>query len=601
VFIANLLIKETKMLTKITIDNDFPVTVLGNSITISPERRVLIAARTRAGKTTLLCHLAAKVVLEDENSICFIIGPNLASFCEDVIDKFESIPQLARYAELMDVKSIRSKATVNQMMLQFAGVIPTKPFIVVANADHSYISTIIKLIEAASVNQKDRRIAVFLDEAHKYGDKTYGAIKASLTSLTNQNVCLVETTATYMNRLLAIPPADVQILIPRHLDYVDPTEAKLIEISREDNNVCMDLHSPSLSEDHLDIIAEEWEKPKSLTLISGNQSTAFHEAAFQQCIQSAKDEGVKVAIVKINHSTAWYMGSDASSGRTITAADSRTPIRAASAIIAAVHRDGYNHIVVIGHKQVEMGQTIGCADLPMTLQILMVTKGKPKADNIAQWVRTGGNGVSDQRIMCPAEIWHDYCLHVQKTEELSQAFAGLTGKQQQKVAEELYFKLEHMRVDYGDYNFSSTKIVEDAPILTWLLEIPAGEYPAHFKTAFEYEEGKLRDTLEVRNYIIKNLLKDPRWDNNIPIRFHTIAGDANTKMRIGANDVDSYIRADPAAPKLQSWQRQITVWLRHTDSALCIRVRPDLRPQSGAIHDYDGSLIYPKRNILKVA
>ena len=78
------------------------------------------------------------------------------------------------------------------------------------------------------------------------------------------------------------------------------------------------------------------------------------------------------------------------------------------------------------------------------------------------------------------------------------------------------------------------------------------------------------------------------------MHIRTCSGDINTRKRQGGNDIQVYVNADPEADSGQAWQRNITVWIRHTDSALCIRVRPALHPQSGAVHDYYGNLRYPK-------
>ena len=579
---------------KIAIDRDFPVTVLSNSVNISPERRVLITARTRAGKTTLLCHLAAKVMLEDEDNICFIIGPNLNAFCEDVVEKFESIPQLSKYSELLDIRSISEKRTAEMVANQFSYVYQPKPFITVINADHTYVKKILALIRSASIHQPNRCIVVFLDEAHKAGEKTYQSIKSTLNELQNRNICLVETTATYMNRLLSLPPADVQILISKNSDYVDPTEATLIPISRAENNACVSSDDYHLHDRHLDQISLEWENSQSLVLISGQQTTGFHEIAANQCLNLARSLDKKVAVITINKGEAKYVGSDQDTGRIITKPGSSASLRAASSIIAAVHHDGYNHIVVIGHKQVEMGQTIGCVNMPMTLQILMVAKKAPKADNIAQWIRTGGNGVGQQAIMCPAEIWSDYIQHVKSTEELSQAFSGLPGVLQQELAEKLYIKeLQHLRQDFGDYSLKPSLEYTDVPTITWMACFPVGSYPDHFREAFEVSQHK-RETAEVRAWIATQLHRDSRWTDETPTRIRTCSGDINTRKGRGGNDIQVYVHADPEALSGQAWQRNITAWIRHTDQMLCVRVRPSLDPQAGAVHDYYGNLKYPK-------
>lgn len=587
---------------KINIDRDFPVTVPLNYVTASHDKRALICARTRAGKTTLLCHLASKLLLEEEDRedyVCFIIGPNLTSFCEDVLDKFDDIPELNKYKDFLQILSVRNKRSMETISAMFAGVIPEKPILTVANADHTYVSKILKLIEAANHTQPNRKIVVFLDEAHKAGRKTYDPLKTKLSQL--PNVSLIETTATFRARLLAIPPAEVYTLQPRTNTYVDPTSAEPIYIDREINNECMSMTSPHLSHEYLHEITEEWKKPASLVLVNGNQTINFHTTAGQQVLDLAKRTNQRIALITINGGSSRCQPSDDDFSFTVcNEGKTGKPIRSASSIIQAVHNLGYDHIVVIGQKQVEMGQTIGCPGFPLTLQILMVRRSKPKADNIAQWIRTGGNGVGKQRIMCPKEIWKDYKAWTNDNDRLSTMFQGLSAELQQLAAQNAYTELEATIPDYGDHYVAGVipGDVSNIPTITHYWEI--SDYPKKFREQFKYKEGVTRKTLPARKWIL-DWIKQTDWflslddPDSQQLNIRTIAGNINTdKKGRGGNDVVVYINADPEASSNQSWQRNVTAWVRHTDNKLCIRVRPNLEPTKGAVHDYYGNLRYPK-------
>ena len=574
----------------INISPDFPVTTISNSVNITPKKRNVITARTRAGKTTLVCYLAVSYALENPESLVLIIGPNLTSFCEDVLDKFEGVDQLAKYTDLVEINSLRERRSFETILKHLLGVERDQPLVTVVNADHTYVKKVLDLVR---VTNKD--VVVFLDEAHKAGPKTYDALKDTLRPL--EHVSLIETTATFRSNLLTMPMAEVHVLISRAGKYVDPTAAKLIPVDRDTNNKCVNMREPYLDNLYLDNLYSFWEtESQSLSLVSGNARIGFHKMCHDRILDMALEEGIKVAIITINNRKARYVGSDDPSvTHEITHTGTQKPIRAASAIIAAVYPKGYNHIVVVGHKMVEMGQTIGCSELPLDLHILFVSKSRPKAHNIAQWIRTGGNGVGAQSIICPREIWEDYQQYVQVNEDLALKFSGLSPEQQVKVAEEEFLELEHksMTVENGDFSVTSVFNKEKAdklPTITWYFET---ECPDDYRELFNYvEDGPKRETRDLRVYInqlVAKKVEEEDFVNPVKNTIRTLAGDINTtKNGRGGNDVQVYVNADPTAESLQSWQRNITVWFRPEDEKMCIRVRPNLEPQIGKTHDYWG-------------
>ena len=219
----------------INISPDFPVTTISNSVNITPKKRNVITARTRAGKTTLVCYLAVSYALENPESLVLIIGPNLTSFCEDVLDKFEGVDQLAKYTDLVEINSLRERRSFETILKHLLGVERDQPLVTVVNADHTYVKKVLDLVR---VTNKD--VVVFLDEAHKAGPKTYDALKDTLRPL--EHVSLIETTATFRSNLLTMPMAEVHVLISRAGKYVDPTAAKLIPVDRDTNNKLSLIH-----------------------------------------------------------------------------------------------------------------------------------------------------------------------------------------------------------------------------------------------------------------------------------------------------------------------------------------------------------------------
>ena len=571
--------KEERIM-RITIDSDYPVTTLSGEINFDPQNRSVLVARTREGKTLLGLHGLAKAAEEDPNSINLAFGPNLGAYTDDCLGKFESIPQLA--AQEIDIWSYREKQGKEKLLEKFANVYQGLGIWAI-NSDHTYVDFILKLL----LQNQDRRVNVFIDEAHKTGVKTYERLLNEL--LWYPNLGIIESTATFRNRILTKPGPKVEILCSRTGNYVYPTDATVVSVDTHTNAWTRD--NSQLADEHLDEIIKEMDNPTALVSINGHAGTDFHTNAtwqLDECFSEIDQSGI--AIVVVNKSAARWRGIGERIDNIIYREGTRKSIRDVSTIVRHVYDKGYKKIILIGHRQMEMGQTIGFPGFPLTLQIIITAKSmkSTKADNLAQWIRTGGNGVgTDQRIMMIPELWEEYKIYVDKNEELAKLFYGKSPEEQAELARDQVLHLEYLRYENGDYNEAPAPIEnsDELPLITWLKELPC---PSEFINDFEYTEGPgKRSTTEVRKFVINKITKDPRWSPNTPIRVRTIAGDPNTdKKGRGGNDVQVYVHADPMAKSGQSWQRNITVWLR--GGTLVIRVRPSLEPQHGKYHGWFG-------------
>ena len=566
---------------KIKIDSDYPVTTLSGEINFDPQNRSLLTARTREGKTLLGAYGLAKAAEEDYQSINLAWGPDLGSYTDDFLGKFESIPELAGLE--INCHSYRDKQGKQRLLEKFANVNQGLDIWAI-NSNHSYVDNILKLIAANS----NRRINAFIDEAHKTGVKTYHRLLHEL--LKYPNLGIIESTATFRNRILTKPGPKVEILRSRSGIYVHPTAATLIPVDRNIN--AWTRKHDCLADEYLDEIVRELTKPEALISINGNHFTGFHTNVAWQLDNCCADiDQSDVAVVTVNGGTARWRGiRDSGYDNTIYHEGTKKAIKDVSSIVRYVYNKCFKKIILIGHRQMEMGQTIGFPGFPMTLQIIITAKSikSTKADNLAQWVRTGGNGVgTDQRIMMIPELWEDYKIYVDKNEELAKLFYGKSPEEQAELAKEQVLNLSYLKVEDGDYKRipATVKDTDKLPLLTWIREI---DCPSEFLDDFNYVEGgKTRNTIAVRKFITQEIKQDERWLPSTPVRIRTIAGDINTDKRgRGGNDVQVYVHADPQAPSGQSWARNITAWLR--DGTLVMRVRPNLEPQCGKYHGWFG-------------
>lgn len=564
----------------INIPKDFLVTTIAGSINLELGKRLILASRTRSGKTLLSAYCLAKVKQQDPEAICIHVGPNLGAFVADVENKFE----LDAYKNTGVLCTPYTKNNAEIFALDLAGILDYKSIFCV-NADYTYVSKLISLIKRTKKN-----VYVVIDEAHKSGPQTY---ERMLKELQLPNVSILETTATFRSRLLTRPHAKVEIISSK-AEYTLPTDAQLIPFHENAYTV----RNKRLHDLQIDEIVRQTTNNQSLTLINGYDKTAVHNTFKQQVREALSD--VHAAVIVMNGGQSRWSDTSNEEEHAILHKDTNKPVRDASSVIKSVQSLGYDHIVVIGQKQVEMGQTIGFAGFPMTLQIQGTPISTQNADALAQNVRTGGLNIGvNQKIMIDPVRWQDYCDYIEHNEELSFSFRGLSPQEQEEVARKAYFSRPGLRVPHGDYTPTPKKTsAENLPVVTEYFEV---ECPEAYQSLFQYQKEK-RATGQLINFVRSLIVRQPWYTPDLKLSARTVVGGPNTtKMSsdgtplIGGNDTSAFINASPTSVEPKKFP--LIIWLR--DDKLCIRVQKSFVP--GLTHDYYGKLQNRNKEMMELA
>lgn len=539
---------------------DFLVTTSKGYLEYEFGERTLLTARTRAAKTTGTCFFLASKKAEDPSSLCIIFGPNMKSFIADIKDKFEYFEQFQE----LDVKAVSYNAEEREaFMAEIAGV-SSEPSILCVNSDSQHLDKIIPYLLAV----KHRKIYAVIDEAHKGGAKTYSRL---LTELKASNIARIETTATFRNRLLAAEPAKfVHVLVPRN-KYVKPSEAELIPFS----NLEWVYRNQQLHDEQLDLIDSEMQNEQALILINGYDKISFHRA-FTRQLKHYIDSS-DVAIITLNEGSAFWTTAEVNSVQHQLFHKNKTPIRAASSAVSAIYKLGFSHIIVIGQKQVAEGQTIGCADITMTAQIIGTPISKQNADALVQSVRTGGLGILyPQKIMMPEARWRDYKLYVDRNEELAELFQDKTAEEQQELAEAAYFSLPTLHVQHGAYT-PVKKHVSTENVGSYYFELPINK----FSLLFDYNNKE--NTAALYSYV-RAAVKEQPWYTNQALSAKKANGLPTDKLSGRGNDIQVHVNADPQS--IEAKKHPLVFWKRDDK----IAVRYTYKYEACKTHNYYGDL-----------
>ena len=524
---------------------DFIVSTAKGYLEYDFGKRTLLTARTRAAKTTATCFFLASKKVEEPDCLCITFGPNMTNFVSDIKEKFEYFEQFQE----LDVRAVSYNSEEREEFMAELGGMSSALNVLCVNSDHNHLEKIIPYIRAI----RNRKIYIVIDEAHKGGEKTYAR---TLREFELPNVAVIETTATFRNRLLTrTPPAYISVLTPRNA-YCKPTEATLVPFS---NNDYVYKHE-RLHVEQIQLINEEIAKTESLTLINGYDKTVMHRAFKRQLKATINREDV--AIITLNGGNSWWTTADSSEVENQLFHHSRTSIRAASSAIAAVYDLGYRHIIVIGHKQVAEGQTIGCAKLSLSLQIRGTPNSKPNADALAQSIRTGGlNIYSKQRIQTDPQKWADYVTYIEANEELVTLFQDKTPEEQQALAEQAYLYLPSLTVLHGDYQ-PVRKIQESDDIGSHYFEIPLSTFSPCF------ECNNKENTAALYTYV-RDAVKKQDWYSNQKLSGKKANGLPTDRIQGRGNDIQVHVNADPQSKEarvhpLVFWRRDDKIAVRYT-------------------------------------
>ena len=525
--------------------DDFIVSTAKGYLEYDFGKRTILTARTRAAKTTATCFFLAAKKVEEPESLCISFGPNMTNFVSDIKEKFEYFEQFQE----LDVRAVSYNAEEREEFMAELGGMSSNYNVLCVNSDHNHLEKIIPYITRI----KNRKIYIVIDEAHKGGEKTYAR---TLREFQLPNIAVIETTATFRNRLLTRTPPDfISVLTPRN-PYCKPTQATLVPFC---NNDYVYKHE-KLHPEQVTLIYEEVSKAQSLTLINGYDKTAMHRAFKRQL--KAVINRADVAIVTLNGGLSWWTTANSSEIENQLFHYNRTSVRAASSAIAAMYELGYRHIIVIGHKQVAEGQTVGCAKLSLSLQIRGTPNSKPNADALAQSIRTGGlNIYSDQRIQTDPKKWQDYCTYIEANEELVTLFQDKSPEEQQAIAEQAYLYLPSLTVHHGDYQ-PVRKTIESNDVGSHYFEIPILGFTACF------ENLNRENTAPLYSYVRDEVRKQP-WYQNQKLAGKKANGLPTDRIQGRGNDIQVHINADPQSKEatvhpLVFWKRDDMICVRYT-------------------------------------
>jgi len=565
-------IQQQRTVFSVDIPDSFPVTTDTRSLLLSSTSITVLVARTREGKTLLSLYGAMACKSKYPQTPVILITANMTSNVDDCHSKVNNFDE---YQDLeIDLVGLDKKENLLKDL-----VLPDyeSNCVHIINADHRHISVLQEYMQMCTKN-----VIIILDEAHKGGPATYDLIHNHISPL--PTVTVLETTATYRTRILRKHDKTI-VKLQTKLGYTSPLAATLIDVPEEVNDWC--LKNKTLHDIHLDEIVKETGRRECLIGINGMADTLFHKNGVSRIREALEDieHPDAVAMILITGSKAEV--TTLSDHHTTTVKDDNgRALRDPSSIIRAVWEMGYRKIIVLGHKQMEMGATIGFRDMSMTLQIVHVARSKSQADSIVQTIRTGGIGIKyTQRIMMPRKKWEDVIKYVEETEKLSDLLQDCeTPEEEADVIAGSYLELDTMHVKNGDYDV----LPEQEDTTTWPVHTDCDVFPAepwmykwvemdeHYKRTHKAEN-------ELKKWI-EECVPNPRKGSR-----RTIGGSIDTPKARGGNDFQVYLAANPFTN--ESFWRRTQYWWIHEGNLYVRTVKKEATEMTkGLAHNHEGKL-----------
>jgi hypothetical protein len=526
-------------------------------------KTTLLVARTRNGKTSFSFEFTSLFKHLESNAICILFGPDLGSYPDDLLDKQEYYESVQQFDTGLAVW--KNKDHKVEFMAQIAGL-SNKNTILCTNSNYLHVNAIVGYIKQV----KDRPIYVVIDEAHKDGLKSYKFLKNELRGV--PNIAVFETTATYRTNLLAeFPPDFIQAIIA-HGTYTDPLSATIIPFLH--NNWTKD--NDRLHPEQIQAIKQDLDNEKSLVLINGYELVSQHKTFKTQLKTTISRDDV--AIITLNSgSVTWTRATQDTDYEQKLVHPNGKPIRAASSAVAAIVNQGFNHIIVIGQKQVSEGQTIGCKELTLTLQVIGTAKKDSTADSLAQTIRTGGmNILNAQKVMMDPDKWEGIKKHVEANENLRDALSqATTPEEYQQIVADSYYEIKKLKINHGAYKPVKKAAIADG-VGSYYWEIPVDKF-AHLFAYGATATGKLYSH-------VRDSARKQAWYKNESLAARKISGDIFDKLEGRGNDVQAFVHCDPSSKHTTEYP--LTFWLR--DNKICCRYI--FKHEPCLIHNYYGEL-----------
>ena len=384
-------------------------------VDFEPGKNTSLHATTRAGKTTRKIEIGTTVRDHSSPMIPLLWTDNSRAGLEDAKVKAK------KYGWTEDqIIYLNKDKHLHLFLEQIRGFNLSDRFFFIANSDYHHYDRLIRALKKSdgSVSEGIHNIPVLQmeDEAHRGRDGKDEEFAARHTRLRQLHYIL--------NSHLLFSSATLekdgfvgntnQLLVGD--SYVYPTEATNRDITVEEGRALRENGDITPWIPH--ILSEIHTLPQSLTLINGVFGTSEHQHivnTLKYCLPTNS----KVGILLINRGQIREIAPGRLIDDILECKDAQT------AIHTMYHERGYRHIICVGHKQAELGQTF--ADhhgaIWLTTQIIGTSISEKIHDQIykgyrmgyhslAQWVRTGGYTVKGpQTVFMPQRHWQSYVQH----------------------------------------------------------------------------------------------------------------------------------------------------------------------------------------------
>lgn len=387
-------------------------------VEFNPGAITSLHAPTRAGKTTRKIEIGTTVRDHSSPMIPLLWTDNSKAGLEDAKVKAKK----HGWSEDQIIYLNKDKH-LHLFLEQIRGFNLSDRFFFVANSDYHHYDRLIRALTRADGSRSEgiRTIPVLQmeDEAHRGRDGSYEEFAARHTRLrqlhTILNSHLLFSSAT-LERDAFVGNVN-QLLVGDQ--YSHPTQALNRDITvaegqalRVDGDI-----TPWIPH----IRSEIQGLPQSLTLINGVFGTREHDDIVST-LKYDLPQNAAVGILLINRGQIREIAPGRQIDDILECKDAQT------AIHTMYHERGYRHIICVGHKQAELGQTFADHDgaIWLTTQIIGTSISDKIHDreykgyrmgyhSLAQWVRTGGYTVKGaQTVFAPTRHWQSYVKHSQQ-------------------------------------------------------------------------------------------------------------------------------------------------------------------------------------------
>ena len=551
--------------------NSFVVEYM-NKIYRFEERRTLIVAPVRWGKTTLLATIARELT-HNYNTLCIFISPNLRNLQEDWIDKHTWL----NHQDGLDFECLTMRdGGINSMFGDM--LVPERVSRIYSTHKHTRwmhdLETSLTQIKQFS-SKVDKQIVFLVDEIHGVERENHtNAHLMKCIEMMSHIGWVIAATAT-PNRNLGSDFWEDHISIDYPQDVTPPHKTELLPITETDVQTMKDQHSiPPRVLKHL-----KWQmkqNPWNIIPVVGQIPVAFHKwmirelrRHFPQSVQLRISEG---KYILYHRGVGSKLDELLNNDKTKKISSVQQAITAVTDHLFKDQRATLD-LFVVGHNQIEEGQTHGnfTGDRFPTAE-LIIPPQSPWDDKFAQWNRIEQQKAQKfgivPRIITDKDCWEDNHAMIEHVQRHAQALSDGT------PFEELHpssTRLKSSAIDAGRYReipCPTWKAKADrAPLISQLYSWSIKEIDKliddpTWLDGFVYHRELDYTKRNSKLYSVIRPMIQPDHPNN-PLRARVVQGTPLTKATQtdgtpAGNDVSIYIYCTPGS--VVHRERDMIVW-----------------------------------------